>query len=87
MRKPVLINTSIQLPISFSLYSKDYDKIKLFEKTLDGLDLVSNYKILSFNNKNIFYKVIYNGPPDKFFTEINDSGLNIEKKEQVWEIK
>ena len=86
-KKLNLINTSIQLPITISLSSKDYDKIKLFEKTLENLDLVSNFMILSFNKKNIFYKIIYNGAPDKFFSEINDSGLNIEKKDQIWTIK
>ena len=82
-----LINTSIQLPITLSLLSKDYDKINLFEKTLEDLDLVSNFTILSFNNKDIFYKVIYNGSPDKFFSEIEASGLNLEKNDQTWQIK
>ena len=86
-KKLNLINTSIQLPITLSLLSKDYDKINLFEKTLEDLDLVSNFTILSFNNKDIFYKVIYNGSPDKFFSEIEASGLNLEKNDQNWQIK
>ena len=86
-KKLNLINTSIQLPITLSLLSKDYDKINLFEKTLEDLDLVSNFMILSFNNKDIFYKVIYNGSPDKFFNEIEASGLNLEKNDQTWQIK
>ena len=36
---------------ALSLSAKDYDKIKLFEKTLENLDLVSNFIVLSFNNK------------------------------------
>ena len=67
-----------------SLSAKDYDKIKLFEKTLENLDLVSNFIVLSFNNKDIFYKIIYNGSPDKFFNEIKDVGLNFEKNNQIW---
>ena len=86
-KKLNLINTSIQLPITLSLLSKDYDKINLFEKTLEDLDLVSNFMILSFNNKDIFYKVIYNGSPDKFFNEIEASGLNLEQNDQTWQIK
>ena len=86
-KKLNLINTSIQLPITLSLSSKDYYKINLFEKILEDLDLVSNFIILSINNKNIFYKVIYNGSPDKFFNEIKDSGLNLKKNDQTWEIK
>ena len=86
-KKLNLINTSIQLPLTLSLPSKNYDKIKLFEKTLDDLDLVSSFMVLSFNNENIFYKVIYNGPPDKFFNEIKASGLNLEKNNQTWKIQ
>ena len=86
-KKLNLINTSIQLPLTLSLSSKNYDKIKLFEKTLDNLDLVSSFMVLSFNNENIFYKVIYNGPPDKFFNEIEASGLNLEKNNQTWKIQ
>ena len=86
-KKLNLINTSIQLPLTLSLLSKDYDKIKLFEKVLEDLDLVSNFMILSINNKDIFYKVIYNGSPDKFFNEIKSLGLNLEKNNQVWKIK
>ena len=59
----------------------------MFEKILEDLDLVSNFIILSINNKNIFYKVIYNGSPDKFFNEIEASGLNLEKNDQTWQIK
>ena len=86
-KKLNLINTSIQLPLTLSLSSKNYDKIKLFEKTLDNLDLVSSFMVLSFDNENIFYKVIYNGPPDKFFNEIEASGLNLEKNNQTWKIQ
>ena len=43
--------------------------------------------VLSFNNENIFYKVIYNGSPDKFFNEIEAKGLSLEKNNQIWEIK
>ena len=86
-KKLNLINTSIQLPITLSLSSKDYYKINLFEKILEDLDLVSNFMILSFNNKDIFYKVIYNGSPDKFINEIEASGLNLEKNDQTWQIK
>ena len=86
-KKLNLINTSIQLPLTLSLSSKNYDKIKLFEKTLDDLDLVSSFMVLSFNNENIFYKVIYNGSSDKFFNEIEASGLNLEKNNQTWKIQ
>ena len=82
-----LINTSIKLPLTISLSSKDHNKIKSFEKILEHLDLVSNYEVLSFNNENIFYKVIYNGPPNKLLDEIKETGLNLKKNNQTWKIQ
>ena len=81
------INTSIKLPMTVFLSSKDYDKIQLFEKTLNDLDLVSDFFVLHFDNNNIFYKVIYNGPPNKFLGEFSEKGLKIIKNEDDWQIK
>ena len=81
------INTSIKLPITVFLSSKDYNKIQLFEKTLNDLDLVSDFYVLHFDNSNVFYKVIYNGPPNKFLKEFSEKGLTIIKNEDNWQIK
>ncbi len=86
-KKLNIINTSIKLPLTFTLSSKNYDNVKLFEKTLKSLDLVFDFMVLSFNSNDILYKVIYNGSPDKFFNEIKSAGLKIEKKNETWEIK
>ena len=87
MEKMNLVNTSIKLPLTISLTSKEYAKIKLFEETLEKLDLVSSFTVLSFNNQSIYYKVTYNGSPDKFFSQIKESGLNLGKKDQNWRIE
>ena len=86
-KKLNLINTSIQLPLTVSLSSKNYNQVKIFENTLRSLDLVSNFIVLSFNNKNISYKIIYNGSPDKFFNDLKSQGLDIERDNQIWTIK
>ena len=52
-----------------TLSSKENQKIQLFENILKDLDLVSNYNIVSFDNKKILYKIIYNGSPNQFLTE------------------
>ena len=44
-------------------------------------------KNLHFDNKNVFYKVIYNGPPNKFLGEFSEKGLKIIKNEDNWQIK
>ncbi len=86
-KKLNIINTSIKLPMTISLPSKNFNKIKIFEKTLKNFDLVHSFIVTSFNNEYIYYKVVYNGSPDKFFNEIDSSGLNIERKDQIWIIK
>ena len=82
-----IINTSIKLPVTISVPSNDIDKIKSFENLINNLDLVSNFYILSFNNKKIHYKVIYNGVPKKLLTIITNSGLQVESDNKNWNIK
>ena len=86
-KKINLINTSIKLPLTISLAAKNYDKIELFEKALEDLDLVSNFIVSSFNSEEITFKITYNGSPDKFFNVIKDLGLNIEKDNQTLKIQ
>jgi len=82
-----IINTSIKLSVTMSLSSSDIGKIKLFESLMNNLDLVSNFYILSFNNKKIYYKIIYNGTPKKLLTVIKNSGFEIESDNKNWNIK
>mgnify|MGYP001406619086 CR=1 FL=1 len=86
-KKLNIINTSIKVPLTISLSSKNYEKIDFFENILKNLDLVSRYSVVSFDNNNIIYKIIFNGPPDKFFDQINTSGLNLLKKNQILKIE
>ena len=52
-----LINTSIKLPLTLYLSAKNYEKIQLFEKTLESLDLISEYMVFSFNSEEIVFKI------------------------------
>ena len=81
------INTSIKLPITLSLNSKEHYKIKKLEKILDQNDLVSNFYILKFNNENIFYRIIYNGSPKTFLKDFSNKNFNIFTENNVWTIK
>ena len=67
--------------------SKENLKVKSFESLINELDLVSDFYIINFNNKNIYYKIIYNGSPDKFLKEIENHGFLITKSEQSWKIE
>jgi len=81
------INTSIKLPLTVSINSTDYKQIQKFEKALVRTDLVSNFYILRFNNKNIFYKIIYNGSPKNFLNDLNNNNINLKTKNNIWVIE
>ena len=81
------INTSIKLPITISLNSKDNKKIQKFEDVLQKLDLVSSYEISNFDNKNIIFKIIYNGSPTSLLNSMKENEIMILTNNQSWEIK
>ena len=81
------INTSIKLPLTVSVESKDYKKIQKLERVLGKIDLVSNFYILRFNNKNIFYKIIYNGSPKNFLNDLSKNNINLKTKKNIWVIE
>ena len=60
-------------------------KIKIHEYALDELDLVSNFEILRLNNNNIYFKIVYNGSPNRFISEIKSKGVEINTQNQIWE--
>ena len=81
------INLSIKFPITLSVNSKNFDLIQDLEKKLYDLDLVSNYYIDSFSNEKTFYKVIYNGTPDKFINEFINSNINLNTNNPIWSLE
>jgi len=81
------INTSIKLPLTLSINSKEYKKIKKLEKYFNNNDLVSDFHIIKFNNKNTFFKIIYNGSPKKFIIDINKKNIEIEITGDLWVVK
>jgi len=81
------INTSIKLPITISIDSKKNKKIMELERTLDSLDLVSDFYILNFNSESIQYKIIYNGTPNIFLKDMEKKKLELKMKNNIWTIK
>jgi hypothetical protein len=72
------INTSIKLPLTISIKSKDYKEIINLEETLANIDLISSFYILNFNNKYIQYKITYNGTPDIFLNDMRKNDLEFD---------
>jgi hypothetical protein len=81
------INTSIKLPLTISINSKDYKKIIRLEETLVNIDLISNFYILNFDNKHTQYRIIYNGSLIAFFNDMNNKNFDLVMQKNVWTIR
>ena len=81
------INTSIKLPLTISIKSTDYKKILYLEEVLANTDLISNFYILNFNNRFTQYRIIYNGSPKTFFSDMNNKYFDLKMENNVWTIK
>ena len=57
------------------------------EQALDNLDLVSDFNIMYFNNKNFQYKITYNSTPNIFLNDMKKNNLELEMKNNIWTIK
>ena len=86
-KKLNIINTSIKLPITISVDSKNYNLIKELEKKLKDLDLISSYHIDYFSNKQLIYKIIYNSTPNKFINEFSNSNIKLNTDNSVWSVE
>ncbi|MDB9820988.1 hypothetical protein OAB92_01470 [Candidatus Pelagibacter sp.] len=81
------INTSIKLPLTISINSKDYKKIISLEEALTNNDLISNFYILNFNNKNTQYRIVYNGSPKTFLNNMVNKNFDLSMENNVWIVK
>ena len=82
-----LINTSIKLTLSIKLDNKDYNLTSEFEKTLNEVDLISNYFISKFDNDHIFYEIIFNGTTNKFINIMKSYNYIFDTQKKVWILK
>ena len=81
------INTSIKLPLTINIKSKEYKKILYLEELLTNIDLVSSFYILNFDNEFIQYRIIYNGSPKTFFNNMNNEYFDLVIENNVWTVK
>ena len=86
-KKLNIINTSIKLPITISVNSKNYNLVKQLENKLQDLDLVSSYYIDYFSNEQVIYKIIYNSTPNKFINEFTNSNIKLNTDNSVWSVE
>jgi len=81
------INTSIKLPLTISIKSKDYKEIVKLEEAFANIDLISSFYILNFNSRHTQYKIIYNGSPKTFFNDMSSRNFELIIENNVWTIK
>ena len=81
------INTSIVLPIRLSVDAKNSKFSEKLENTLPSIDLISNIQIEMFNNKEIIYKIIFNGTPDKLLDIMHLYDFKIDISKDVWKVQ
>ena len=82
-----IINTSVKLNLTISVNNDDYLKISEFEKIMNNTDLVYNFYIYKFDNKNNFYKIIFNGSPDYFLKIMKSNNYEFDIQNQIWFLK
>jgi len=81
------INTSIKLPLTISINSKNFKRILNLEAAFSSIDLISNFYILKFNNTETQYRIIYNGSPKKFLNNMLNKDFDLIMENNVWKIK
>ena len=81
------INTSVKLSLTISINNNNNSKILEFEGVLANIDLIYNFYILKFNNKNNIYKIIFNGSTDNFLKIMKNKNYEFDTQNQVWNLK
>ena len=81
------INTSVKLPLTISVENSNNIKIYQLEEKLSNIDLIYNFYIYKFDNKNNIYKIIFNGTPSKFLEVMNDNNYKFETTNKIWVMK
>ena len=82
-----LINTSIKLPLFIQVNNKDFELSSRFEKTLNKIDLISNYSINKFNKDFIFYEIIFNGSTKNFINIMENFNYEFDTQKKIWILK
>ena len=81
------INTSVKLPLTISVKNSNNIKINQLEEKLSNIDLIYNFYIYKFDNKNNIYKIIFNGTPDKFIEVMKNNNYEFEISNKIWVMK
>ena len=81
------INTSVKISLTISINNNNNSEISKFEEILDNTDLIYDYHIYKFNNKDNFYKIIFNGSPDYFLKIMKNKNYEFDIQNKIWSVK
>jgi hypothetical protein len=81
------INTSVKLTLTTSVNNNDYSEISKFENVMSSIDLIYDFYIYKFDNKNNFYKIIFNGSPDYFLKVMKNNNYEFDIQNKIWIMK
>jgi hypothetical protein len=81
------INTSVKLSLTISIDNYNNSKVSEFEEMLSDIDLIYDFNIFKFDNKNNVYKIIFNGSPDKFLKIMKNNNYEFNTQNKVWYLK
>ena len=81
------INTSLKLLLTISIENSNNIRVKDFEQKLNDIDLINNFYIYKFDNKNNFYKIIFNGSRNKFLQTMKILNYKFETNKKIWVTK
>ena len=54
---------------------------------MGNTDLVHDFYIYKFDNKNNFYKIIFNGSPDYFLKIMKNNNYEFDIRNKIWVLK
>ena len=80
------VNTSIVLPVRLSINAKDSKLSEKLESHLSSIELISDFKIEIFNNKEIIYKIIFNGNPNKLLDVMSLYDFKVDTSKKIWRV-
>ena len=81
------INTSIEMPIKLSIDAGNAKFSEKMENKLSSIDLISDFKIEMFNNKEIIYKINFNGNPNKLLNIMSLYDFKVDTSKEIWKVK
>ena len=74
------------LPVRLSINAKDSKLSEKLESHLSSIELISDFKIEVFNNKEIIYKIVFNGDPNKLLDVMSLYDFKVDTSKKIWRV-